>query len=65
MGTKGGTAKVTDIRKAGFLDLRTLLWAQFHKSTSLKSACELKAFENITFRKKITTLQREGKRCRD
>jgi hypothetical protein len=42
---KQGKAKPTDINKAGFLDLRTLLWAEFHKSMSLKSACELKAFK--------------------
>ena len=42
---KKGKVKRTDIGKAGFLDLRTLLWAEFHKSMSLKSACELKAFE--------------------
>ncbi len=42
---KNGKAKRTDISKAGFLDLKTLLWAEFHKSVSLKSACELKAFK--------------------
>jgi hypothetical protein len=42
---KDGKAKPTDINKAAFLDLRTLLWAEFHRSMSLKGACELKAFE--------------------
>ena len=56
---KKGKVKRTDIGKAGFLDLRTLLWAEFHKSMSLKSACELKAFESITCPKKMTTPRRE------
>jgi hypothetical protein len=50
---KKGEAKPTDINKAGFLDLRTLLWAEFHRSLSLKSACELKAFEKHNLPQKV------------
>jgi hypothetical protein len=42
---KGGQAKRTDIYKSRFLDLRTLLWALFHKPLSLKTACEIQAFK--------------------
>src|SRR5262249_54452306 len=38
-------AKRTDIDKARFLDLRTLLLALFDQALSLKAACELSAFE--------------------
>ncbi len=43
---KDGKAVRTDIYKSRFLDLRTLVGAEFGKPLSLKAACELKAFES-------------------
>ena len=37
----------SDIWKSRFLDLRTLVGAEFGKPLSLKAACELKAFEKF------------------
>lgn len=50
---KDGTAKPTKISEARFLDLRTLLWALFNRSLSLKWACELEAFAKYGLPKKI------------
>ncbi len=50
---KDGTAKPTRIGDSRFLDLRTLLWALFNRSLSLKRACELRAFAKYDLPKKI------------
>lgn len=44
---KDGKAIRTDIYKSRFLDLRTLINAEFGKALSLKAACELMAFEKF------------------
>ena len=44
-----------DICKARFLDLRTLVGAEFGKPLSLKAACELKAFEKFNLPERATT----------
>lgn len=44
--------KRTDIYKARFLDLRTIVAALFGKTLSLKAACELKAFQKRTLPRK-------------
>ena len=44
---KDGKAIRTNIYKARFLDLRTLVGAEFGKPLSLKAACELMAFETF------------------
>src|SRR5438270_4318486 len=49
---KDGKAVRTEIYKSRFLDLRTLIGAEFGKPLSLKAACELKAFENFNLPKK-------------
>jgi hypothetical protein len=50
---KDGTSKPTQIAKSRFLDLRTLMWALFNRSLSLKRACEIKAFAKYELPKKI------------
>lgn len=49
---KDGKAVRTDIYKSRFLDLRTLVGAEFGKPLSLKAACELKAFEKFNLPQK-------------
>jgi hypothetical protein len=49
---KNGKAVRTDIWKSRFLDLRTLVNAEFGKPLSLKAACELKAFEKFNLPQK-------------
>ncbi len=45
-------AQPTDIHKSRFLDLRTILAALFGKPLSLKTACELKAFQKYNLPQK-------------
>ena len=49
---KDGKAVRTDIWKSKFLDLRTLIAAEFGKPLSLKAACELKVFEEFNLPQK-------------
>lgn len=49
---KDGKTVRTDIYKSRFLDLRTLVGAEFGKPLSLKAACELKAFEKFNLPQK-------------
>ena len=49
---KDAKAVRTNIWKSRFLDLRTLVSAEFGKPLSLKAACELKAFEKFKLPKK-------------
>ena len=49
---KDGKAVRTGIYKSRFLDLRTLVGAEFGKPLSLKAACELKAFEKFNLPRK-------------
>jgi hypothetical protein len=49
---KDGKSVRTDIYKSRFLDLRTLVAAEFGKPLSLKAACELKAFEKFNLPQK-------------
>lgn len=49
---KDGKAVRTDIWRSRFLDLRTLVSAEFGKPLSLKAACELKAFEQFSLPRK-------------
>jgi hypothetical protein len=49
---KDGKSVRTEIYKSRFLDLRTLVGAEFGKPLSLKAACELKAFEEFNLPQK-------------
>jgi len=49
---KDGRAIPTDIYKARFLDLRTVVGAEFGQPMSLKAACELMAFANFDLPRK-------------
>ena len=49
---KDGKAVRTDIYKSRFLDLRTLVGAEFGKPLSLKAICELKPFEKFNLPQK-------------
>jgi hypothetical protein len=49
---KDGKAIGTDIYKSRFLDLRTLVSAEFGEPLSLKAACELRAFEEFDLPRK-------------
>ena len=49
---KDGKAVRTDIYKSRFLDLRTLVGAEFGEHLSLKAACERKAFEKFDLPRK-------------
>jgi len=53
---KDGKAIRTDIYKSRFLDLRTLVAAEFGKPVSLKAACELMAFEKFGLPRKSNYL---------
>jgi len=52
VGTKDGKAIRTDVHKSRFLDLRTLVAAEFGKPVSVKAACELVAFEKFALPRK-------------
>jgi hypothetical protein len=54
---KDGKAVRTDIYKSRFLDLRTLVGAEFGKPLSLKAACEMKAFEKFNLPRKSDYMQ--------